>query len=189
MRQSGVKLLLTGKPGCGKTTLIKKIVGALPSAAVGFYTEEIRGAHGRRKGFSLLTLDGRRGTLAAVGTGGHHRVGRYRVNLDCVDRLAVASLHTEDENLLIVIDEVGKMECLSGAFCNAVRRALDGPNPVLGTVALGGAPFIREIRDRDDIELIEVTADNRQSLAGELVEILETRTDKWDENEVDIEKP
>ncbi|PYK36728.1 MAG: hypothetical protein DME60_13840, partial [Verrucomicrobia bacterium] len=36
------KVLLTGRPGCGKTTLIKRVVSNLARRAGGFYTEEIR---------------------------------------------------------------------------------------------------------------------------------------------------
>ena len=35
-------ILLTGRPGCGKTTLIKRVVEELALPAGGFYTEEIR---------------------------------------------------------------------------------------------------------------------------------------------------
>jgi nucleoside-triphosphatase len=45
-----VNLLITGRPGCGKTTLVKRLCGKIASKAAGFYTEEIRrGAH--RRGF------------------------------------------------------------------------------------------------------------------------------------------
>ncbi len=51
------KVLLTGRPGCGKTTLIKRVVNELAVPAGGFYTEEIR-ERGERVGFKIITLDG-----------------------------------------------------------------------------------------------------------------------------------
>jgi len=52
-------LLVTGLPGVGKTTLIKKLAEALKSLhPVGFYTEEIR-EEGERKGFELVSLEER----------------------------------------------------------------------------------------------------------------------------------
>jgi nucleoside-triphosphatase THEP1 len=50
------RVLLTGRPGCGKTTLIKRIVKQVARPAGGFYTEEIR-ERGRRVGFRMITLD------------------------------------------------------------------------------------------------------------------------------------
>ena len=59
-------LLLTGSPGVGKTTVIRRVAAELPGwHARGFTTEEIR-VGGRRTGFGLETLDGRAETLAHV---------------------------------------------------------------------------------------------------------------------------
>ncbi|XP_043367312.1 cancer-related nucleoside-triphosphatase isoform X3 [Dermochelys coriacea] len=65
-------VFLTGPPGIGKTTLIQKATEALKSSGVpidGFYTEEVR-EHGRRIGFDVVTLSGRRGTLSRLGLEG-----------------------------------------------------------------------------------------------------------------------
>nr|CAD7407839.1 unnamed protein product [Timema poppensis] len=54
--------------GIGKTTLIKTVSKLLIDKKVtiaGFYTEEIRNA-GKRIGFDVVTLDGKRGILARV---------------------------------------------------------------------------------------------------------------------------
>lgn len=53
-------ILITGLPGVGKTTLIRKLVKHLAEHnPAGFYTEEIRDAQGTREGFRLVTLCGR----------------------------------------------------------------------------------------------------------------------------------
>ena len=68
-------LLVTGPPGCGKTTLVRRIIGELGDLPMaGFYTEEIREGK-ERVGFALIGLDGRRGILSHVKIGGPHRVG------------------------------------------------------------------------------------------------------------------
>jgi nucleoside-triphosphatase len=51
------RILLTGRPGCGKTTLINRIVSDLALPVGGFYTQEIREV-GQRVRFKLITLDG-----------------------------------------------------------------------------------------------------------------------------------
>ena len=56
-------LLFTGVPGCGKSTLIERIIEELGRPACGFFTREMREG-GRRVGFSITTLDGRSGILA-----------------------------------------------------------------------------------------------------------------------------
>ena len=51
-------LLLTGPPGCGKTTVIRRLVERLANRRVaGFYTHEIR-KKGQRVGFEVRGLNG-----------------------------------------------------------------------------------------------------------------------------------
>ena len=69
--------LLTGRPGTGKTSLIKQAVAELKVRAGGFYTEEIRG-QGIRLSFKMVTLDGKEAILSHVAIHSRYRVGSYR---------------------------------------------------------------------------------------------------------------
>ncbi len=163
-------VLVTGPPGCGKTTLIRKAVAALGVRAAGFYTEEVRSA-GRREGFALVTLDGRRATLASVRIRGPHRVSRYGVDVEALERVGLPSLEDARAELL-VIDEIGKMELLSGRFREAVLRALDGGKPVLASITLARHPFADALKSRADVRLIHLTPENREGALDEVVAAL-----------------
>jgi len=65
---------------------------------------------------------------------------------------------------IIVIDEIGKMECFSPLFRESLITVLDSENPVIGSIALKGSPFIEKVKRRNDISLIEVTEKNRDEL-------------------------
>jgi nucleoside-triphosphatase len=168
-------ILVTGLPGTGKTTLIRKVLEKLPRGvtASGFFTAEIREA-GERVGFAISTLDGRSGLLAHVRTGGSTRVGRYGVDVPGFEGLVLPLLEAGRAGLY-VIDEIGKMECFSRAFCDSVRALLDSDAPVLATVALKGGGFIAEVKARSDVALFEVTARNRETLPDEIGRILLSR--------------
>jgi nucleoside-triphosphatase len=45
-------ILITGPPGCGKSTLIEKIVNRIERPVTGFFTREIK-KEGRRVGYSV----------------------------------------------------------------------------------------------------------------------------------------
>ena len=58
-------ILFTGFPGCGKSTVIEKIVQDLHIPATGFFTRELK-KKGHRVGFSIATIDGKHGILALL---------------------------------------------------------------------------------------------------------------------------
>jgi len=84
--------LLTGRPGTGKTSLIKQAVAEMKGKAGGFYTEEIR-SQGVRQGFKLVTLDGQDAILAHIDIHSPYRVSKYGVDIDSLDRVGVSALH------------------------------------------------------------------------------------------------
>jgi nucleoside-triphosphatase len=162
---AGRNLLLTGKPGVGKTTLVEGVVEELrPSLRLGgFTTTEMRDSKGRRVGFKIVTLDGRQGELARAGAKSRARVGRYGVNLEQLEGLALPALARRHIDLL-VIDEIGRMECASGRFRRAVEDALDAPIDVLATLGVSNWPFFRALRERPDVEILALTERNREPL-------------------------
>lgn len=50
----------------------------------------------------------------------------------------------------------------------AARRALSGPVPVLGTVALAGGGFIAEAKRMPGVEVIALSRENRDRLPAEI---------------------
>ena len=158
-------ILLTGPPRCGKSTLIEKVVERIQKPMTGFFTSEIR-EKGKRIGFSITTLDGRKGVLAHQKIRSRYRVGRYGVNLNDIDRIAVPSMLPAESDRIIVIDEIGKMECFSSPFRQTLMNILDSENPIIGTIAQKGDRFIQKIKERDDVLLIHVSEKNRDELVN-----------------------
>jgi nucleoside-triphosphatase len=155
-------IFITGAPSSGKTTVIRKVIAGLHLSANGFYTEEER-VEGKRVGFVMTTLDGRRGYLARQGIRSDFRVRRYGVSIENIEGIAVPSIIPVGGQV-IVLDEIGKMECFSGLFREAAISALDSPNIVVGTITFGGDDFILGIKKRTDIEIYEVTPEIRDAL-------------------------
>ena len=165
----GKHILVTGLPGVGKTTLIRKVLAGLPPAfpVAGFFTGELREG-GHRVGFEIETLDGRKGVLSHVRFQSPCRVGRYGVDIGGFERLVLPILRAGEPDLY-VIDEIGKMECFSGPFVQAMTALLDAGTPVFGSVALKGGGFIERVKGRSDVTLVEVTVRTRDSLVGQIV--------------------
>jgi nucleoside-triphosphatase len=165
-------ILITGFPGVGKTTLIKKVSGELRNLhPVGFYTAEIR-EKGVRKGFELISFDGRMGILSHTDIKGPYRVGKYGVDIKGFEDFLESIPFLDPATNLIVIDEIGKMECLSRKFIGLIKDILDLEKQVIATIALKGTGLIEEIKKRDDVILVEITLSNRESLVFEVLKIL-----------------
>jgi len=168
-----LNLLLTGRPGVGKTTIIRKVAEHFGREAMGFFTEEIR-QNGQRVGFRVETLDGRKGLLAHVQAESPYRVGRYRVLASEFELVAVEPLY---QNLntarLVILDEIGKMELFSRRFVELIFTLLDHPIPLLATITLRPHPLTDAIKRRQDVEIIQVTESNRDALPETLVRRLQ----------------
>ncbi len=165
---AGKNILLTGKPGVGKTTLLKRVIEGLDTDCAGFYTEEIRSG-GRRLGFKMMTLTGEEGILAHQSFRSPFRVGRYGVDIEAFEKLAVSALEQAiSKNRLIVVDEIGRMELFSKKFRRVVLAALDSPKPLLGVIQNRQDDFLNRIRRRPDMVLFTVTHANRDDLAAKI---------------------
>jgi nucleoside-triphosphatase len=149
------------------------VASGLPQARLGgFITEEIR-LRGERRGFALVTFDGRRSTLAHVERAGPPRVGKYGVAVDTLDALARSALTVRPSVSLYLVDEIGKMECLSSTFVDATRALLDERVPLVATVGQRGGGFIAEVKRRRDVTLWEVTSANRDAMPARVREWIE----------------
>lgn len=168
-------LFITGDPNIGKTTIIMKTVEGLKARGYrvgGMISHEAR-THSVRVGFEILDLDSnRRGWLALVNQNHGPKVGKYRVNLEDLDNVGVASItRAVEDSEVIVIDEVGPMELHSEKFKDAVRKAAGTGKLVIGVIHRSSRDaLIEELKGREDFELIKVTEANRDSLPANLIQ-------------------
>ena len=167
-------ILITGLPGVGKTTLVIKIAEVLKDFyPTGFYTTEIR-EEGIRKGFELISLDGRKGLLSHIDIDSPYRVGKYRVDINGFEKFLESIPFFEKPKVsLLIIDEIGKMECLSEKFKRILKEMLDSQKWVIGTIALKGSGLISEVKNRQDVKFFEMTKKNRQGLLLEILKEVE----------------
>lgn len=168
-------ILVTGRPGVGKTTIVRKIVSEIkrlePNWTIsGFYTSEIR-QKGRRIGFNLHTLNGQTGVLARLSNTtikSKFRVGKYSVDVSDLEDIAVPILYRSRD--LLVIDELGKMELFSLKFKKAVKYALNNQPRILATIPYYENSFLASIKKQPIIQLWELTRPNREELFKEIIQ-------------------
>ena len=134
---------------------------------VGFYTQEIREG-GVRKGFSLNGLDGSSGILAHVDITSDFRVGRYGVDVTGFENFISRIPFSNPGSPLVLIDEIGKMECFSEKFKSLISEILNSETFFIATVAMRGGGVIAEVKARSDIHLFETTRSNQDNIITEI---------------------
>ena len=169
-----MKILLEGRPGSGKTTVAVRLVDVLRErgvAVTGFVTHELR-ERGRRVGFEVETFSGRRATLAHTSFSGPPRVGKYGVDVDAFETVALAALEQPPRGGLVVIDELGKMELASEPFRSAVSKIFETDASIVATVHVFAHPLTDGLKHRADVERIRVTHASRDDLPLQVAERL-----------------
>lgn len=159
-------------PGTGKTSLIKELVSNSGIHAGGFYTEELR-SEGVRQGFRLVTLDGQIAPLAHINIRSPHRVSKYGVDIHGLETIGVpAILQAAGQSQLVVVDEIGKMELFSKVFKTAVLEIIESGRKVLGTVMLKSDPWVDILKQKPQVQLINVTQSNHHEVHEKIKEWL-----------------
>lgn len=166
-------LLILGRPGIGKTTLMKRLIQELRHRPIdGFITEEQR-ERGQRVGFWLSLLDGRQILLAHRHLHTDKRVGPYHVNAAALEQAAVPVIKRGMRQATVLfIDELGAMELSSALLEQAIKEAFQHGPPIVATAGISPLPLITALKKRKDVELIPLSNENRQTIEEELRERL-----------------
>ena len=162
-------LLLTGVPGIGKTTLVRKVAAEMQQHCIGgFYTEEIRQS-GQRQGFRLVTFNDEKGIIAHVDFDDRYRVGKYGVDVGAIDRFADSALSISEDTDVYFVDEIGKMECLASRFVSRMEALLSSNKMIIATVGKKGSGLIEKVKRWPESQLWEITHENRDALVSQVI--------------------
>ena len=167
-------ILITGVPGIGKTTIIVRLLEELKDfCVVGFYTKVIRQG-GIRKGFELMDPTGKKSILSHVCIKSPVRVIKYGVDIQAFDEFLDAIAFFDPSTDVIIIDEIGKMECLSQKFNALLEKIMESEKPLIATIALKGTGIIKRVKERADVRLFELKRDNRESLVRDITVLIDS---------------
>lgn len=167
------KILITGKPRIGKTTLILDIIKNLERNRIkysGFWTEEIRKS-GNRVGFQVVTTTGTTCLLAHIKSQSTNKVGKYNVFIEQFERIILPDFLVSPKNV-IIIDEIGTMELFSKKFEKIVTDLFVSNSKefsILATIGLKNLNHYRNWKDiNSEIELFELEIRNYDAILNSI---------------------
>lgn len=153
-------ILIQGRPGSGKTTLVKRVIEKLKMDYTGFFTEEVR-EKGIRKGFKIVTSSGEEAILAHTNSKSPYKVSKYGVEIENIERVAIPSLKGKG---LVVIDEIGKMELMSKKFKKALEEIFEGNRNILATIPIYRVKFIDTLVSKYRPVIIRLNRENSEKV-------------------------
>jgi nucleoside-triphosphatase len=153
------RFLISAAPRTGKTTFSRALARELRARNIvvgGFITPDVRTTEGR-VGFEIRDFSGRHALIAHAAWITGPQVGRYRVDVNAFNTIAVPAidqaLSTAD---VVIADEIGQIELCSEAFIGILGKLFSASVPVVATVHAKQHPVTDELKQRSGIELLEL---------------------------------
>lgn len=166
---TAMHILITGAPGAGKSTLIRRVLAELDRPVWGFETKKERGPAREGEGSPVY--------IHEVGKEQRHLAGfcenrQFEVRREVFDRFGAILRTPVPEGHLVLMDELGTMESGSEEFCAAVLALLDGDAPVIAAVKYKDTPFLYAVRTHPKGRCFHITEENREEVYREVLAIL-----------------
>jgi nucleoside-triphosphatase len=166
-----MKIILQGRPGIGKSTILKKVYSLLESKnPKGCIVEEER-ENGDRVGFRIKYLpEGSLTKLASINEKlSDAYLSKYSINIDAIENEMIPymlSMKSESPHGVFIFDEIGRMQQKSEKFVQAVDHIMSISKPVIATIVYDDEIWARKYKSNTENFVITVTELNRDCIAS-----------------------
>ena len=165
-------ILIVGRNGVGKSTLIRALIEAIPAPVCGVITKkEAPGPDGFCPVYIHTFGDPKQ--YSEANRIGLCREGRSIAFPEVFDRFSQQMRFPRGG--VIVFDELGFLESNANQFTEAVLKTLDDAPFVIAAVRDKSTPFLDAVRAHPRADVYRIDTDNRDALRMTLLESLSAR--------------
>lgn len=175
---TGKQIVLQGERGAGKSTLIQRLAKNLNLTIGGYLTKAVYSEEKRCREIymfpasSLMADENQDETPLCKGRlCGIAMDGVKETYPDVFDTYGVSLLEEAENVQLIIMDEIGFLENEAYAFQKKVLLALDGKTLMIAAIKTKHktTPFLEAVRSHENVRLIEIDENNRDTVYEELI--------------------
>ena len=162
-------ILIVGRNGVGKSTLIRKLLDTIPAPVYGVITKK---EAADPDGFCPVYIHtyGSPAVFTDENRIGRCRQGRSIAYPEAFNRFAESMQFPSDG--VIVFDELGFLESDASLFTGAVLRTLDEAPLVIAAVRDKQTPFLDTVRSHPRADVYRIDEQNRDALSKKLLAAL-----------------
>ena len=96
-------------------------------------------------------------------------MGGYGVDMVLFDRLVESQLRLCSQVDVYLVDEIGIIAPWSTKFVLAMNALLDSSQTVVAIIRADGGGYVRQVKDRKDVEIWELTGENREQMPDQIL--------------------
>ncbi len=165
-------ILICGKRGVGKSTLVQKLLASCRMPVYGFRTKATPRDENGIFQFYIHPAGNEQWFYLKENHIGFGNERKRQIDPGVFASFGVSCLQAEADGI-ILMDELGFMESESKEFCSAVMKCLDGDIPVLATVKeRTDVDFLDQVRRHPNAMLYTITEENRDELYRQLLPLV-----------------
>ena len=164
-----MRILLSGAPGAGKSTILEKVIMHLSvqnQNVVGCIVKEMK-TNEVRHGFEIHYFPSNTVTLLASCDEilSLEYISRFSVNIDAIENELIPFMYqmcSSAANDILTFDEIGRMQNLSPKFMTAVDSLMKAKQSLIATIVYDDEIWARKYKYDADTFFIVVTEQNRE---------------------------
>lgn len=163
-----VNILLTGDINVGKSYILNKFLKTGEYNTSGFKTLPKYDGE-RLEGYIISNLLGGNQSDKNIFVGKNTELDGKKKCVGIRESFDTFGVEILDDALMsdskyILMDELGFFEKDSYFFQEKVNQVFDSDKVVIGVIKKRDNPFLNKIRERSDVEIIEITLENREEM-------------------------